>query len=306
MPFSSKNPLIYTPLYDMALEQFDFSEFDIVISTTTVLGHCLLTNPKTLFVCYFHNINRYLYYTPKQFKFLKPLLNFYQKIDFIYSKRPDFLFCNSETVKNRIEKKYNRKAQIIHPGINLENFYPSPKKRKIKPYFLIVSRLVPHKKIDIAIKACNDLNLKLIIVGTGRQKKELINYKNKLKSKNIIFLGKIKRKKLLHLYQNCQALICPQLEDFGLVAIEAQACGKPVIGFNKGGNTETVINGKTGILFNKQNVSSLSKALKKFKIKNFSSKNCIENSHKFSNQLFMLNFKKTVNKLWNKFQTITY
>lgn len=302
LPFSSKNPIIYTPIYDIALEQFDFSEFDIVISTTTILGHCLLTNSKTLFVCYFHNINRYLYSTPKQFKFLKPLLDIYKKIDFIYSKRPNFLFCNSKTVQARIKKHYNLESKPIHPGINLNKFYPSLNKKKIKPYFLVVSRLVPHKKIDLAIQACHFLNLRLIIIGTGRQKKELIQLKNKLKNKKIEFLGKVSNKKLLYLYQNCKALICSQLEDFGLTAIEAQACGKPVIGFNKGGNTETIINGKTGILFKKQNKESLIKALKKFNQKKFKKEDCINNAKRFSNKSFMINFKKSIDKLWKNHQ----
>lgn len=305
LPFSSKNPIIYTPIYDIALEQFDFSEFDIVISTTTVLGHSLLTNPKTLFICYFHNINRYIYSTPKQFKILKPLLNLYKKIDLIYSQRPDFLFCNSKTVQKRIKKHYNLEAQPIHPGIDLNKFYPSLKKKKIKPYFLVVSRLVSHKKIDLAIEACHKLNLRLIIVGTGRQKKELIQIKNKLKDKNIKFFGKVTHKKLLHLYQNCKALICPQLEDFGLTALEAQACGKPVIGFNRGGNTETIINNKTGILFKKQTASSLSKAIIKFKSKKFLKEDCLKNAQNFSNDLFMLNFKKSIDQLWKKYQTTT-
>lgn len=300
---SKKNNLLHTPFYAIALKQFDFSQYDIVISTTQVSGHCLLTPKKTLFICYLHNINRYVYQTPPQFSLLKWFLNIYQKIDFTYSKRPDFLLCNSKTVQNRIKNIYQRDAQIIYPGIDTKKFCPN--NQKPSDYFLIVSRLVKHKKIDIVIKACHKLNLKLIIIGKGRDKKSLINLKNKLKANTVEFLGKVSQKKLINYYQNCQALICPQIEDFGLAPLEAQACGKPVIALKKGGITETVINNKTGIFFKKQTVKSLKRAIKKFKNKKFSADDCINNAKKFSNELFMLNFKKSVTKLWKKHLTTT-
>lgn len=298
---TKKNSILHTPFYAIALEQFDFSQFDIVISTTQVSGHCLLTSPKTLFICYMHNINRYAYQTPPQFKFLKSLLKNYQKIDFIYGQRPDHLLCNSKTVQQRIIQNYHRSSQIIYPGVNTNFFKPGPKTTKEK-YFLIVSRLVRHKRIDLAIQACHKLNLKLIIVGQGRDKQKLIDIKNKLHNENIVFLGKIKAKKLLQIYQNCQALICPQIEDFGLAPLEAQACGKPVIAFKKGGITETVINQKTGIFFKNQTIKSLIHTLNQFDPQKFKKENCVDNALKFSNQNFMINFKKVINQLWQQHQ----
>ncbi|MDD4027185.1 MAG: glycosyltransferase [Candidatus Shapirobacteria bacterium] len=290
-PFSKKNPIFYTPFYSLALRQFNFSKYDIVISTTQVSGHSLKVLKPTLFVCYLHNINRYVYQTPNQFKILKPFLNIYKKIDFKFGQMPDFLFCNSKTVQKRIKNNYQRNAKVINPGIDISFFAPSNKKSNQK-YFLIVSRLVNHKRIDIAIKACQKLNLELKIVGTGRDKK---NLKKIIKPKSKIeFVGKVNNKKLLNIYQNCQALICPQLEDFGLTAIEAQSCGKPVIAYQRGGLTETVINNKTGVFFKNQTVKSLISAIKNFDSKNFSKINCRKNAMKFSNQNFMLNFKKEV------------
>lgn len=301
---TKKNSLFHTPFYGIALEQFDFSQFDIVISTTQVSGHCLLTSPKTLFVCYMHNINRYAYQTPSQFKFLKPLLKNYQKTDFIYGQRPDYLLCNSHTVQQRIFDNYHRSSQIIYPGVNINYFRPGPKTISEK-YFLVVSRLVRHKKIDLAINACHQLGLKLVVVGQGRDKKTLTNLKHQLKDPNIVFTGKVSAKKLLELYQNCQALICPQVEDFGLTPLEAQACGKPVIALKKGGITETVINGKTGIFFERQSVKSLVSALQKFKTQKFNKDDCIQNAHQFSTQKFMLNFKKVIDQLWQQHQITT-
>ncbi len=301
LSLSKKNSILQTPFYALSLKQFDFSQYDIVISTTQVIGHSLSIPKNTLYVCYFHNINRYIYQTPPGFKLLKPLLNLYQKIDFSYGQKPDYLFCNSNTVKKRIADAYKREAKTIYPGIDTSFFVPS-KNNSNEKYFLIVSRLVSHKKIDLAIQACHQLNQKLYIVGAGRDKNKLNNLIKSLKDPNIKLLGQVDNNKLLNLYQECLALICPQLEDFGLTPIEAQSCGKPVIAYDKGGLTETVINDKTGILFNHQTVESLTSALKKFNPNNFSKETCQKNAKKFSNQNFMLNFKKEIDLLWKNHQ----
>jgi len=299
---TKKNCLFHTPFYSLFLEQFDFSQYDIIISTTSTIGHCLLTSPKTLFVCYFHNINRYLYQTPNQYKILKPILEKYQKTDFIYAQRPDYLLCNSLTVQKRILENYHRTAQVIYPGVDTSFFIPN-KKSSVDPYFLVVSRLVPHKKIELAIQVCLDLDQKLVIVGSGRDMSRLKKIKPSANNSKIIFMGQVSDKKLLTLYQNCQALICPQIEDFGLTPIETQACGKPVIALNQGGITETVIDGKTGILFQNQTVDSLKQAIIKFQTLNINPIDCINNANKFSRHNFMLNFKQIINQLWQQHQT---
>lgn len=301
LPFGKINSIFYTPLYGLALERLDFSKFDIVISTTSTVGHCLLTSTSTLFICYFHNTNRYLYQTPKPYQILSPLLKLYKKTDFAYANRPDYLLCNSTTVQKRILNNYKRSSIVVHPGIDTD-FFTHNKTPQTIDYFLVVSRLVKHKKIDLVINACHKLKKKLIIVGTGRDKDRLFKLKNKLNDQNIIFLGKVSDKKLKSLYQNCQALICPQIEDYGLTPIEAQACGRPVIAYKKGGITETVINGKTGIFFKHQTTKSLCLAINKFISKKFDSKDCVDNAQKFSNKNFMLNFSHTIEKLWQQHQ----
>ena len=301
LPFSKNNPLVYTPIYDIALEQFDFSQFDIVIAATSTVGHCLLTLPQTMFVCYYYNTNRYLYETPKLYTLIKPLLKIYQHFDHIYSRRPDYSFCISQTVKNRIQKYFHLDASIIYPGVDIGFFQPSP--HSTSDYFLIVSRLVPHKNIDLVIKTFNRLHLKLNIIGKGREASHL--KKLAKNNPNIKFLGQLSNEQVLKNYQNCRALICPQLEDFGLTPIEAQACGKPVIAFGHGGNTETIIDGKTGIFFDKPTVSSLTNALYKFKAAKFDSNDCLQNAAKFSVKSFMLNFKQLVDNLWQQSKTTT-
>lgn len=300
LPFSKSNPIIYTPLYPVALEQFDFSQYDLIISTSSTIGHCLLTPPDSTFICYLHNVNRHVYQKKYRWPFSK-IINQYKKSDLIYAQRPDYYFCNSKTVKKRIYSIYHRQAKVIYPGIGTSFFTPAATKTS-NDYYLLVSRLVAHKKIDLAIKACHQLNQKLIIVGQGREKQKINKLINSLSDSNIKLLTQVNNQKLLSLYQNCQALICPQLEDFGLVSLEAQACGKPVIAYQKGGLTETVIENKTGLFFKKQSVNSLIKVLKKFNSKNFSSKDCRLNALNFSTKNFMLNFKKEADALCQNHQ----
>lgn len=291
LPFSRLNPICYTPFYDLALEQFDFSQYDIVISTTSVVGHCLLTPPSALFVCYFHNINRHLYVHRPNL-----ILRTYQKIDYVYSRRPDLILCNSHTVAARLMNTYQLNSTVIHPGIDTHVFTPATDSHS--DYYLTVSRLVPHKQVELTIQACLQLHRKLHIVGTGRQERELKN--RYARYSNINFLGTVNQDRLIVEYQHCQALICPQLEDFGLTAIEVQACGRPVIAFQGGGYRETVIHHKTGYLFDSQNVLSLRNALEVFETLSFSPRVCRQQSLQFSSQAFMLNFKNTVSKQWEK------
>jgi len=138
----------------------------------------------------------------------------------------------------------------------------------------------------------------------SRDKNKLIKIRNQNPKSNVIFFGHVSDKKLLFLYQNCQALICPQIEDYGISPLEAQACGKPVIAYNRGGITETIINGKTGIFFEKQSEEFLSQTIKTFNPQDFSTQACVDNAKRFSRQNFMLNFKQTINQLWQQHQTI--
>ncbi len=300
LPFAKKNPLFYTPLYSIALEQFDFSAFDIVISTSSTIGHCLLTQPNSLFICYLHNVNRHIY-QQEYFWPINQIISKYKKSDYIFATRPDYLFCNSKTVEKRIKNIYKRDAKVIYPGIDTYFFIPS-KTKPTEKYFLTVSRLVAHKKIDLAIKACHFLNQKLYIIGTGRDKNKLAKLIKSIKDPNIKLLGKVDDKQLLNLYQNCQALICPQLEDFGLTPLEAQSCGKPIIAYQKGGLTETVINHKTGIFFKYQTTKSLVLAIKNFNKSKLSNQSCQQRALQFSSKNFMLNFKKEIDFIWKNHQ----
>ncbi|MFZ2153254.1 MAG: glycosyltransferase [Microgenomates group bacterium] len=300
-PNSKSNPIYYTPLYNLAIEQFNFSQFDILISTTSTIGHGLLAPPKTLYICYFHNLNRHVYLDPPPI--LLPILNIYKKIDQLLIHRPDYFFCNSKTVYNRLQTIYKISPKIIYPGVDTQKFVPT--NNPTLDYYLVVGRQVPHKRIDIVIKYFMAHHTKkLIIAGQGRDHQKLVKLGHH--SPNVIFIPNPSDTDLIKLYQNCLALICPQLEDFGITPLEAQACGRPVIGYRKGGNQETIISGKTGILFNQQTTQSLQLAIAKLSRLKISPRACRQNSLKFSDQNFMLNFNQHLTKLWQQHQTTTF
>jgi glycosyltransferase involved in cell wall biosynthesis len=290
--FFRQNSPLSLALQPLFLEQFNFKDYQLVISLTSQNGHCLLTPPDTTFVCYHLNPNRYLYQISHSL--LKHIYSFYKKIDWIFAQRPDYYFTTSPTVQNRIKQTYGREAEIIHPGVDTDFFCP-PKNPKPGNYFLVVSRLVVHKKIELAIRTCHQLKQTLVIAGTGRDEtrlKEIIP-----SSPFIKFVGQVSDKKLLTLYQNCLALICPQEEDFGLTPLEAMACDKPVIAYNQGGIPDTIINHKTGILFAKQTTESLAEAINLFFKTKFEVLDCRRQSLKFSRRRFMLNFTHSLNTI---------
>jgi len=291
--FCQNNSPLVSLIQPIAVENFDFSSFDIVLSLTSQNGKALLTSPQTCHICYLLTPNRYLYqYTYP--KLLNKFINYFKGLDFIYSQRPDYYITISQTVQNRIKNLYKKDSIIVYPPID-PKFKP-PITPANSNYYLVVSRLVKHKRVDLAIATCLRLGKNLYIVGSGRYQNQLKKIANH--SPLISFLGQAGDRKLLKLYQNCSALICPQIEDFGLTSVEVQACGKPVIGLNKAGIKETVINNQTGVLFRYQTVKSISIAIKKFESLKIDPLTCRQNALKFSRQIFMVNFRNQVEHLW--------
>ena len=305
IPFAKSNHEFLASLMPLAFESFDFSDFDLVISVTSEAAKGIKTRFGTLHICYCLTPTRYLwshedqYFKGQAFKvFTKPITSYLKKWDKKASKRPDVMIAISTEVQKRIKKYYKRRSEIVFPPVNatvlrkqsLASQSPGSTVAKDRKFYLIVSRLVGYKKVDLAIDVFNKLGLPLIIVGTGREEKRL-----KSKSKNNIkFVGQVSEKELVKHYQNAKALIMPQEEDFGIVSVEAQAVGTPVIAFRKGGATDTVIDGKTGVLFDKQNVASLTRAIAKFKKMVFNHKYLVKNAKKFSKAAFKKEFLKHI------------
>jgi len=291
-PNASSSHEFYPTLMPLAFESFSFDEYDLVISVTSEAAKGIVTKPQTIHICYCLTPTRYLW-SGYNFYFKNRFLRFFSKPAVAYLKkwenaalaRPDKFIAVSGEVKKRIKNYYKRESIVIYPSIDLpENLKNEEKQGK---YFLVVSRLIPYKRIDIAIKACNELKLPLKIIGTGKQRNKL----KRISGKTIEFLGEVSDKKLWQYYGNCEALIFPGIEDFGLVMVEAQTFGKPVIAFNGGGAKEIIKKGVTGEFFNKQTPESLIDILKKFDHNRYNSLLCRENGKRFSFENFQTEFK---------------
>lgn len=295
-PLAKKSHELYPLLMPMAFEAFDFSAFEMVISISSEAAKGIITKPKTFHLCYCLTPTRYLWsgyenYFPNQLvRVLSwPFVNYLRKWDKIASQRPDEYFAISETVKNRIKNYYGRESQVVYPPVDLTKFktnteYQIPDTK----YFLVVSRLVPYKKVDLVVKVFNQLGWPLKVVGTGNQEGRL----KKMAKGNIEFLGHLTEKELLSYYQNCSAVIFPQEEDFGLVPLEAQACGKPVIAFRDGGAKETVEEGVTGEFFYPQSEGALIEALEKFDSGKYLPEKSFIQAEKFRLDHFLMMFKE--------------
>ncbi len=293
----------YLPLFSHAIEKFDFTGYDCVLS----FSHCVAKNvkvPKNIpHICYCHTPMRYAWHMRndylKSLNFIKRipaafLLDWLKKYDKSTAARVTHFIANSKNVQNRIKQAYNADSVVIYPPVDCERFAVSAQD---DGYFLVVSALVPYKRLDIAIKAFNDTTRKLLVVGNGPELQKLKN----LASNNISFVENAGDREVVGYMQRCTALIFPGEEDFGIVPLEAQACGKPVIAFGKGGALETIIGLKdgitkvedaTGIFFNQQTPGALKEAVSLFeKVKGrFDAQKCRANALKFDRPLY----KKTI------------
>lgn len=295
--FIKKNRLLSLLLYPYAFESFNLSTYEIVISVSSSFAKSVITKPDTLHICYLLTPTRFLWVYPEIYTdsllkkiFFTPLAAYLRKWDFIAAACPDYYLAISKTVQKRVRKYYQRNAQLLYPPFDTEYWTKIRANIKIpsKNYFLVVSRLEKYKKIDLVIDVFNQINKDLIIVGKGTQ----LNRLKKRAKENIAFMHTVSDKELGALYQNAQALIMAQEEDFGYVALEAGIFGCPVIAYRAGGATETVIEGETGIFFDEQTEESLTKALAKFHTTSYTLKNTGQvlgqkNGERFNKTLFI-------------------
>ncbi|NOY14602.1 MAG: glycosyltransferase family 4 protein [bacterium] len=308
--FLQKIPAIsrlYSPLRLWALlafEQLDFSQYDVVISSSNMyMAKGVICRPQTLHVSYLHSIPKYLYgYTTAQNwrqtlagKLIAPYLNHRMRfLDFVASQRPDVLVANSKETRKRIFKAYKRDALVVYPPVDIPAKPPAAAKRD---FILVVSRLVLAKHVDLAIKLAQKYKLKLKIVGAGPDLPRL----KSLAGPETCFLGSVSDDRLHTLYAQAQALIFPsEDEDFGIVPIEAQAHGTPVIAHASGGSLETVIDGQTGLLFKDLTLESLSKAWQKFQTIRFDPLTLYNHTQKFSFDVFKTNITNLIQKHYDR------
>jgi glycosyltransferase involved in cell wall biosynthesis len=273
--FMQKLPLVtkyhqpYLPLYPFAVERLDLRGYDLVLSSSSAFGKGVITRPETMHICYCHTPMRWCwnyseYVEREQIgKMARRVLPFFitglRIWDQTSSMRVDHFIANSPVVAERIQKYYRRDAVIIPPPVEASRFTFDPD-IQVEDYFLIVSRFMPYKRIDLAIKACNQLQLPLVIIGGGRDEDQL----KRMAGPTIRFLGKLSDAEVQHYFAHCRALLLPGEEDFGITPLEAQASGRPVIAYGAGGALASVIDGVTGAFFYEQTVESLVNVLTSF------------------------------------------
>ncbi|MFH0892736.1 MAG: glycosyltransferase [Candidatus Falkowbacteria bacterium] len=300
----------YMPFMPMAIEFFDLSSYDLVLSDSSSFAKGVITPLDTLHVCYCHTPTRYLWdYTHKYIselkynKYFKKLislvLNYVRVWDRTAADRVDRYIANSKTVRSRISKYYRQNSTLIYPPVELDKFYIAEREAEEK-YFLAGCRLNPYKRIDIVIEAFKDLGLKLKVFGDGPDMPRLKKIAGA--AGNIEFLGRVDDEKRAELYALSQAFIHPQDEDFGITVVEAQASGRPVLAFRKSGATETVIEGMTGEFFDEQTATAIVGAVKKFDAARYDPGAIRGHALKFSKERFKDEIVKFIEEEYGKFR----
>lgn len=256
------------PLYPFAFESFDLRGYDLVLSSTTAFAKGVITNAHTCHVCYCNNVTRFLWMTPEYLareslpaalKALIPLLAVPLRVwDYTAAQRVDHYIAGSHNAAARIRKFYRRESEVVHSPIDTSRFYIAPDTGN---YFLVASRLQSYKRIDLAVDACTRLGLPLHVLGDGPDRPRL----QRLAGPTVTFFGRVSDADLAQHLAHCRAFLFPGEEDFGLAPLEAQASGRPVIAFRAGGALETVVEGTTGLFFDRQRVDDLARILAGFR-----------------------------------------
>ena len=307
-PLLKRYRQLLIPLTPLAFTTFNFQDYDLVISNTSFAAKGLKVKPGALHICYCHTPTRYLWNSdidPRARGGLlalpKALLRQWLKAwDLKASQRPHFFLANSNYVKDRIEKTYQRPAITIYPPVDTDFFCPDSAS-PVGDYFLFVSRLVKHKKGDLVIETFNRLGLPLKIIGRGPEKS---GWQARAKG-NIEFLGHLSDQQLRQYYRGARAFIFAAEEDFGIVPVEAMACGRPVIAYGAGGALETVIPGLSGLHFAEQAPGSLVQAVEHFitQENNFDNSAIRRWAEHFSTQTFQTKIKTTIDNLLAEHQS---
>ncbi len=313
LPFSEKKYQNYLPLFPLAIEQLDLSPYDLILSSSHCVAKGVLTHAEQLHICHCHTPMRYAWDLYHQYlnetgldrglkgTIAKLFLHYLRGWDIHSASRVDEFVANSKFVANRIKKIYGRDATVIYSQIDVNDFEVGHRKEN---FYLTASRLVPYKKIDLVVEAFTHMpDKRLVVIGDGPEMKKI---KTKAgKSKNIEILGYRSDAELKDYLKKAKAFVFAAVEDFGLIPVEAQASGTPVIALKKGGVRETVVEGKTGIFFSEQTVSSIVAAVDEFERKEHTFDPMIirKQAEKFSKERFQEEFKKFVEIKYAEFKS---
>jgi glycosyltransferase involved in cell wall biosynthesis len=266
LPWAAKLYRHYLPLMPLALEELDLRGYDLVLSSESGPAKGVITAPGTLHLCYCHSPMRYAWdlyheyvggFSPLRRAFVSPLLHYMRLWDQASANRVDCFVANSEHVAGRIRKCYRRESRVVHPPVDLSL---ARHDRPREDFYLFVGELVPYKRADLAVEACNRLGRRLVVIGGGPLEKRLRN----LAGPTVTFLGRQSGATLAEHYGRCRALLFPGLEDFGITPLEAMASGAPVLALGRGGVLESVREGETGLFFREQSAEGLAAAIQDF------------------------------------------
>ncbi len=305
-PFARKKFRWYLPMMVPATESYDLSKFDVILSDSSGLAKGVITGTDTLHICYCHTPTRYLWSDHNQLidrlernRFIGRLSLLYRSYLRLWDRqaadRVDAYIANSKFVARRIKKYYNRESTVIYPPVDISKFAVSD---SVKDYYLIISRLRPYKRVELAVKAFNKLGLPLYIIGDGEEEDRL----KAIAGPTIKFLGFVSDEEKIKYLSECKAFIHPQEEDFGITPIEAMASGRPVIAYGAGGVLETVIPGKTGMLFDEQSWEALADSVIHFKADQFDPRVIREHAAQFDVSKFREQIAAFVEKSWQEFK----
>jgi glycosyltransferase involved in cell wall biosynthesis len=305
LPLVKSHHQAFMPLYPSAFESLDLSGYDIVISNKSAFCHGVRVK-EALHICYCLTPTRFIWNHEEYIErekvpgWARLVLPFFvrrlRRWDAEAAKRVNHFVAISQEVRGRVKRFYQREAEVIYPPVDVEKFHPSDTQ---DDYFLVVSRLVPYKRIDIAIQALSNLRLPLIVVGEGRDRKRL----ERMSSPNIKFTGWLPDGEVATYVSHCRALIFPGREDFGIAPLEAMACGRPVIAYAAGGALETVIDGTMGILFKEQTPEALAEAVRGFGQTNFDPRIIRAHATKYDRHIFQSQIREFVERSWTEYKS---
>jgi glycosyltransferase involved in cell wall biosynthesis len=280
----------YLPLYPLAFSRFDLRDHDFILSNKSAFCHGVTAPPGAVHVCYCLTPTRFLWqyeaYRAREALpgaldgGLRPMIARLRRWDYAAAQRVHHFIAISTEIQERIRQYYNRTSTIIYPPVDVESFRPNG--RPVEDYYLAGGRLIPYKRTDIAVRACTELGLRLLVFGDGRDRAAL----QRLAGPTVQFLGRVSETELNTLYANAQAFIFPGREDFGIAPLESQAAGRPVIAFAAGGSLDTVLPGRTGELFAEQTPEALAAVLAHFDPAAYDPAACRANAGRFGVERF--------------------
>ena len=311
IPFARKHYRKMLALMPRAFEEFDLSDFDLVLSSSSCCAKGIISSASALHISYVHTPMRYAWESyPDYIREVGFLTRLAMRIqmtrirqwDALSGIRVDKYLANSREVAARIAKTYRRDAVVLHPPVRTDFYSLGPNPDRYEDYYLIVSRLVAYKRVDLAINACNRLGRKLIIIGSGPQEEKL----KKLAGSRIYFLGQVSDNEIREHYRSCRALLFPTFEDFGITPVEAQACGKPIVALGRGGALDTVIPGLTGVFFDEQTENSLIDGIRELEDHHWDSTKIRVHAEKYDRKIFLSKLQSFVLEALNAFHNIEH